>query len=191
MRAGQLARIRLPAFNQRTTPEINGTVMRVSADTSTDQRSGQSFYTTRIAMTQDEIARLLNDTDPRYVNLCLDTGHVAYCNADNLALIRDFPERIAYVHLKQVNPTLRDRAHAERMGFPPACRAGVMVEPPLGVPEMPPVLEALAALDRDLWCIVEQDMIGCSVDAPFPVAKRTCEYFASVDLGAGRPLAAR
>ena len=37
--------------------------------------------------TQDEIARLLNDTDPRYVNLCLDTGHVAYCNADNLALI--------------------------------------------------------------------------------------------------------
>jgi inosose dehydratase len=141
--------------------------------------------------TQAEIIRLLENTDPRYVNLCLDTGHVAYCNADNLALIRQFPERIAYVHLKQVNPTLRDRAHAERMGFPPACRAGVMVEPPLGVPEMPPVLEALAALDRDLWCIVEQDMIGCSVDAPFPVAKRTCEYFASVGLGAGRPLAAR
>ena len=30
-----------------------------------------------------------------------------------------------------------------------------------------------------------------TIVAPFPVAKRTCEYFASVGLGAGRPLAAR
>jgi HlyD family secretion protein len=50
---GQIALLRLSAFNQRTTPEINGTVTRISADTSTDQRTGQSYYTLRIAMPAD------------------------------------------------------------------------------------------------------------------------------------------
>jgi len=31
------------AFKQRTTPEITGTVSRISADVSQDQRSGQSY----------------------------------------------------------------------------------------------------------------------------------------------------
>jgi HlyD family secretion protein len=55
---GQSALLRLSAFNQRTTPEINGTVTRISADTSTDQRTGQSYYTIRIAMPPEEVARL-------------------------------------------------------------------------------------------------------------------------------------
>jgi HlyD family secretion protein len=58
VQVGQAAVLRFSAFNLRTTPEINGTVTRVSADTTADQRTGQSYYTTRIAMTQSEIARL-------------------------------------------------------------------------------------------------------------------------------------
>ncbi len=38
------------------------------------------------------------------MNLCLDTGHVAYYGGDCLELIAKYPERIGYVHLKQVNP---------------------------------------------------------------------------------------
>jgi HlyD family secretion protein len=57
---GQTAVLRFSTFNLRTTPEINGTVTRVSADATADQRTGQSYYTTRIAMTADEIARLGN-----------------------------------------------------------------------------------------------------------------------------------
>jgi HlyD family secretion protein len=55
---GQSAVLRFSAFNLRTTPEINGTITRISADTTTDQRTGQTYYTTRIAMTKREIARL-------------------------------------------------------------------------------------------------------------------------------------
>jgi HlyD family secretion protein len=55
---GQSAVLRFSAFNLRTTPEINGTITRISADTTTDQRTGQTYYTTRIAMTKSEIARL-------------------------------------------------------------------------------------------------------------------------------------
>ena len=55
---GQPVVLRFSAFNIRTTPEINGTVVRVAADTTTDQRTGQSYYLVRIAMTADEIGRL-------------------------------------------------------------------------------------------------------------------------------------
>jgi HlyD family secretion protein len=61
VQVGQLAVLRFSAFNLRTTPEINGTVTRVSADTTSDQRTGQSYYVIRIAMAKHEIAKLGND----------------------------------------------------------------------------------------------------------------------------------
>jgi HlyD family secretion protein len=55
---GQPVVLRFSAFNMRTTPELDGTVVRVGADTSTDQRTGQSYYLVRISMTAEEIAKL-------------------------------------------------------------------------------------------------------------------------------------
>jgi HlyD family secretion protein len=57
---GQPVLLRFSAFDIRTTPEINGTVARVAADTSADQRTGQTYYVVRIAMTPEEIAQLGN-----------------------------------------------------------------------------------------------------------------------------------
>jgi HlyD family secretion protein len=58
LQVGQKTLLRLSAFNQRTTPELNGIVSRVSPDVTTDQRSGQSYYTIRVSMPPEEIARL-------------------------------------------------------------------------------------------------------------------------------------
>ena len=55
---GQPVVLRFSAFNMRTTPEIYGKVSRIAADTTTDQRTGQSYYLVRIAMNADEIKRL-------------------------------------------------------------------------------------------------------------------------------------
>jgi HlyD family secretion protein len=52
--------LRFSAFNSRTTPEIFGRVSQISADITTDQRTSQSYYTIRIAMPPDEVARLGN-----------------------------------------------------------------------------------------------------------------------------------
>lgn len=46
------------AFSQRTTPEVNGIVSRVSADITLDQRTAVNYYTVRIVMSVEEIARL-------------------------------------------------------------------------------------------------------------------------------------
>jgi len=58
LQVGQKTLLRLSAFDQRTTPELNGVVSRVSPDVTTDQRSGQSYYTIRVSMPPEEIARL-------------------------------------------------------------------------------------------------------------------------------------
>jgi HlyD family secretion protein len=58
LQVGQKTLLRLSAFNQRTTPELNGFVSRVSPDVTTDQRSGQSYYTIRVSMPPEEVARL-------------------------------------------------------------------------------------------------------------------------------------
>jgi HlyD family secretion protein len=58
LRIGQKTLLRLPALNQRTTPELNGAVSRISPDTTVDQRTGQSFYTIRVSLPPEEVARL-------------------------------------------------------------------------------------------------------------------------------------
>ena len=130
--------------------------------------------------THANVERFLAETDPDLVKICLDTGHISYCEGDNLKLIADHPDRIGYVHLKQVDPAVRDKARAEGLGFGEAVRMGAMCEPPNGVPDMPPVLEALAELDHvELFAIVEQDLYPCSPDVPLPIATRTLDYLRS------------
>ena len=57
---GQPASLRFSAFNQRSTPEIQGAISRISADVTSDQRTGQNFYTARVSITPEELARLGN-----------------------------------------------------------------------------------------------------------------------------------
>ena len=56
--AGQRAALRFSALNQRTTPEIEGAVSHISADLTSDQRTGESFYTIRIGIAEHERDRL-------------------------------------------------------------------------------------------------------------------------------------
>jgi inosose dehydratase len=139
---------------------------------------------------QRDIERFLADTDPRYVPLCLDTGHVSYYRGDNLDLIRRYPERIGYLHLKQVDPALIDEVLEKDIVWPEAVKRGAMVEPPNGVPDYPPLLQAVEELGLDVFAIVEHDMYPCPPDMPFPIAQRTHRYIASCavpSLEIGRP----
>ncbi|MEV5834909.1 sugar phosphate isomerase/epimerase [Nocardia sp. NPDC052112] len=126
--------------------------------------------------TQDEVFRFLSDTDPEYVNLCLDTGHIAYCGGDNLAIIEAHPDRIGYLHLKQVDPAVIAKVEAEDLPFGEAVKLGAMIEPPHGIPEMPPLLARIEELDVDIFAIVEQDLYPCAPGVPFPIAQRTRSY---------------
>lgn len=123
--------------------------------------------------THSEVERFLELTDEAYTNLCLDTGHFSYYGGDNLKLIADHPSRIGYLHLKQVDPVKIFDVLKSDTPFAEAVADGIMVEPNQGIPPLDPIIEAIAGLAPDTFAIVEQDMFGCSVDAPFPIAERT------------------
>ncbi|HWT33110.1 MAG TPA: sugar phosphate isomerase/epimerase [Microbacterium sp.] len=125
--------------------------------------------------TRREVERLLDATDPRYLNLCLDTGHYAYYGGDSVQLIQDHPDRIGYLHLKQVDPELRFEVLKNDVPFADAA-IDIMVEPPAGVPDFAPVIEAVSAIDPDIFAIVEQDMPGVDIDLPAGIATRTREH---------------
>jgi inosose dehydratase len=133
---------------------------------------------------QKDIERFVEATDPRYVNLCLDTGHVAYFGGDSVELIRKYPERIGYLHLKQVYPSVIARVAADDVPWPEAVRRGVMTEPPLGVPDLREVLAAVDELGIDVFGIVEQDLYPCAPDVPLPIATRTHTYLADCGVDA-------
>jgi inosose dehydratase len=133
--------------------------------------------------TQDRIERFLSDTDPDLVNLCLDTGHVSYCEGDNIDIVERFPDRVTYVHLKSVDPVVRARALAENLPLSEAVQLGVMCEPPYGEPDMPPFLDALAALDREVFTVIEQDLYPVEPHIPLPIGARTAGYYVGCGLG--------
>ena len=132
---------------------------------------------------QERIEQFLVETDPRYVNLCLDTGHVAYCGGDNLQIIERFPERINYLHIKLVDPKIRERVRAEGLSLAEAVPLGIMVEPPYGEPDVPSLLSALAALDRDMFAVIEQDLYPIPSHMPLAIQARAAGYFTALGLG--------
>jgi inosose dehydratase len=136
--------------------------------------------------TRPQIDRLLADTDAQFVSLCLDTGHLAYGGGDAAALIADHPDRIGYLHIKQMDPAIVARARREDLAFGQAVALGASCEPPAGIPDVPTVVRALDERGRDTFVIVEQDMYPVDFDVPQPIAARTREYLHGCGIG-GRP----
>ncbi len=56
--AGQPAVVQFGAFNRRTTPELNGEVIGIGADITTDDKKNESYYAVRIRISDKEMARL-------------------------------------------------------------------------------------------------------------------------------------
>ncbi|MHA3979547.1 HlyD family type I secretion periplasmic adaptor subunit [Halovulum sp. GXIMD14794] len=55
---GQAATLRFPAFDQRTTPVLNGVVTKVSADAFTDENTGMAYYTAEVLPLEGELQKI-------------------------------------------------------------------------------------------------------------------------------------
>ena len=88
-----------------------------------------------------------------------------------------------YVHLKQVDPEVRERVRAEQIPLADAVKLGAMVEPPYGEPPMPPLLDAFGALDADIHTVIEQDLYPVEPDILLPIGARTAGYYVACGLG--------
>lgn len=58
LHVGQAVVLRFPSFNQRTTPELNGSILTIAADLTRDQVTGMQFYVVRINLPKLEVTKL-------------------------------------------------------------------------------------------------------------------------------------
>jgi inosose dehydratase len=136
--------------------------------------------------TPDELDRLVAETEPRLVQLCLDVGHHTVSGGDPAAAIRRYGARIGHVHLKDVDGDVLARLREGRLGgFRDAVRERIFTELGSGIIDLPGVLDALAAVDYGGWLMVEQDTTWLSPSESAAIGNRVLEY-ALRQLGARR-----
>ena len=109
--------------------------------------------------TPDNQARLCALTDPDLVGICLDTGHYAYSFGDPQTAVREYGNRIRYVHLKDVDPAVRERVAREGMDFYTAVRAGIFTPLGQGCAGIAGVVAGLQSSGYTGWVVAEHDVL--------------------------------
>lgn len=129
--------------------------------------------------TPEEIARLLDLTDPALLGLCFDTGHYTYGGGDALDGMRRFGARIGYVHFKDCSGAVATQARDAGWDYQEAVRQGVFCELGQGLVDFPAALAHLRDLGYDGWITVEQDVLA-GMGTPKESAARNREYLRSI-----------
>jgi inosose dehydratase len=132
--------------------------------------------------TPDEARELLKRTDPELVGLCLDAGHWHYAGGDAVACIREFGERVRYLHLKDCDPTSAAKCRAEGVDYFKATEMGVFCELGKGEVDFPGIVAEMEKLGYDGWAIVEQDILTDDLAAPKRHAQHNRDYLRSIGL---------
>jgi inosose dehydratase len=136
--------------------------------------------------TPDEIARLLELTDPELLGLVFDTGHFAFGAGPGgceqvLAGLERFAGRVWYVHFKDCQPGVAGQSRAEGWPYFKALEQGVFCELGQGCVDFPAVLAWLDRADYAGYIVVEQDVLP-GMGAPKASAQRNRDYLASIGL---------
>ncbi len=132
---------------------------------------------------ESQIEKLLQQTDPDRVALCIDTGHHAYRGGDPVSFVKKHHRRIPYLHLKSVDPAMQRKVEAEKIPFAIAVGQDMFCEPARGAVDFSKLRDMLQAINFTGWGIVEQDMYPAPFDKPLPIARRTRAYLREMGLG--------
>ncbi|HEX7291509.1 MAG TPA: TIM barrel protein [Conexibacter sp.] len=105
---------------------------------------------------EDELERIAADTD---LDLCLDTGHLAYAGSDPVAPLRRYASRLAHVHLKDVDGAVLARVRVHGLDFWSALEQRIFCPLGAGVVDLPAVLAELERQRYEGFATIEQDRV--------------------------------
>jgi len=136
--------------------------------------------------TPDEIARLLDLTDPALLGLVFDTGHYLYGTGSNdgaavPAGLERFGSRIRHLHFKDCAPSVAARARVSGWDYFTAVQQGVFCELGRGAVPFAAVTAWLRAHTYSGRIVVEQDVLP-GMGTPRESAQRNRAYLHSLDL---------
>ena len=109
----------------------------------------------------EEVAALLEATDPSLVKIAFDTGHTIVGGGDPVELARSARDRISHLHLKDVDPSLLARVRSRELSVEEAWDAGLFCPFGEGAVDFAAVLAELDGFDG--WAVVEQDRVAVSL----------------------------
>jgi inosose dehydratase len=104
----------------------------------------------------DEVDRILDASDPRYVKFELDIAHYQQGGGDPAKAIRKYRDRLLFLHIKDLeSPVPGDSTHAYRF-----------VELGRGKVDLPAVFAALKEIKFRGWAVVELDAVPDNARTP-------------------------
>jgi inosose dehydratase len=129
---------------------------------------------------EPQIERLLVETDPDLVGLCLDTGHHAYWKADPKTFFLRHKARINAIHLKNVDGAFREKVLAENIHCDRAFEDGIMTDLDRGVVDIADFMRKLLADGYDGPLVVEQDLAPKHPETPEAIAERNFTFVSAL-----------
>ncbi len=130
-----------------------------------------------VVQTAEEIDKMMDMCDPDAVYLLFDTGHLAYCGEDYMAVLKKYAKRIKHVHLKDIRPEIVEKVKAEHLSFLQGVRLGAFTVPGDGAIDFKPVFDVLDEADYEGWMLVEAEQ-DPAIANPFKYAKKARAYIA-------------
>jgi len=129
--------------------------------------------------TPDEVRELFKRTD---IGLCLDTGHWHFGGGDAVECIKEFGDRVQYLHLKDCDAAVHERVRQEGLDYFQAVQAGVFCELGKGIVDFPSVIAEMEKLGYEGWAIVEQDVLIDDPTAPKRISQANRDYLSNIGL---------
>lgn len=116
--------------------------------------------------------------------MCFDTGHIVLGGGDAGALVTQAVERVALLHLKDVDAMLAERVRSGAVAYRDAVVAGLWKPLGEGDADVRAVIERLDAARYDGWSVLEQDTVVLRepVTGAGPVVDAGASYRYLVDL---------
>jgi inosose dehydratase len=130
--------------------------------------------------TGDEVQQVLDGSS---ISLCLDTGHLLIGGTDPVELARQAPERIAHLHLKDVDSTVAAKARSGQLTYSEAVKQGMYRPLGQGDVDVPAIVGHVRAHGYSGWYTLEQDTILTEEpkdEGPVADVRTSAEYLRAV-----------
>ncbi|MCH3964815.1 MAG: myo-inosose-2 dehydratase [Clostridium sp.] len=116
-------------------------------------------HMTTVVQTTSEIDKLMALTDPKYVSLLYDTGHLYFSGEDPIAILDKHFDRIKHVHLKNVRPDVLKVCREKKLSFLRSVLQGVFTVPgdKEGCIDYPSIFKILEDRNYKGWLVVEAE----------------------------------
>lgn len=129
-----------------------------------------------------QIERVLSEST---VDMCIDTGHISLAGGDPLEVARMAGERVAHVHLKDVDERLAERVRAGEVTFRDGVRRGLFRPLGEGYADIAGLVRHLEANGYRGWYVLEQDVALDGApppgEGPIDAARASMEYLAGLE----------